>query len=214
MYSIINTNPQFIEIESEKLKQHFKDYIFLIEGKHLQEDEILYRKKFKKFWGMNAARQIANNQDFYNIYFDFLKQKNEHKSFNFNDLLSYIEKTNAGFQFSFATKAVHTLNRNLPIYDANVRRFYFLNDIDSSKSWQQKLEIANKYYQFLSVEYKRIQEYGLLEPVIDVLDSFLLQIDDIDPNQITQTKKIDSIIWAWVDYLNNGAIINEKIKWE
>lgn len=207
MYSIINNNSSFII--NENLVKHFKDYSFLINPSNLDEKD--YESKYKNYWRMNNARNLANNETFYKEYFKFIRQNIGNDKANINQLLKNIENTDAKFQFSFVSKAIHVINTNQPIFDVNVKRFYFLNDINSSDSWNEKVIVANKYYDFLEKEYRRITENELLKPTIDKLDIFLTE-NDIKP--ISTVKKIDSIIWAWVAYLNKGAIINEEIIWQ
>jgi hypothetical protein len=211
MYSLINKNCHFInQIEPKKLTKHFSDYLYLVNIQNLESEE--YEGKFKYFWGMNAARKIANNIEFYNSFFNFMRRNKDVSLLNFTDLLSDLEKKEKSFQFSFATKAIHCLNPELPIFDVNIRRFYFLQDIDSSLERKDKVVVAQKYYEFLRKEYNRIIDEGLLKETIKELNKFLEKID-IDPNEISLVKKIDSIIWAWVAYLNNDALIENKITW-
>lgn len=206
MYSIINNNSSFIT--DKKLVTHFNDYSFLINLSNIDTEN--YKQKYKKFWGMNAAR-LANKETFYSEYFKFISQNIGNDKADINQLITNIENTDAGFQFSFVSKAIHVINTNQPIFDANIKKFYFLNDIDSSKTWNDKINIANKYHDFLKKEYRRIIENELLKPTIDKLDVLLI---DNDIKSISIVKKIDSIIWAWVNYLNKGAIINEEIIWQ
>ena len=210
MYSLINQNCKYIIKENpQKLVKHFKDYLYLLDKNNWQNE--CYKGKFKTFWGMNAARKLSSNTDFYSIYFNYFMSKPSIPDVNV--LLDEIRKTNAGFQFSFATKAVHILNPDLPIYDANVRRFYFLKDIDNLLTWEQKQVITKKYYEFLQEEYKRITTEKLLASTVNEIDIFL-KTYKIDPqNLITQTKKIDSIIWSWVDYLNKRQLSTSQVIW-
>lgn len=191
MYVLINDNPHFIE----DLKKHFTNYKWLIDAKNREHQD--FEKKYKDFWRMNAARGLANNKEFYNVYFSFIKKKKT----SLDDFFNEIEDKNAGFQFSFATKAIHMGDTTKPIFDVNVKRFFYLKDIDHTKEWHDKIVIANQYYEFLQKEYKRIEEKELLKPTIDKLD-FFLNLIEINPNSVSFTKKVDSIIWSWVNYLN------------
>ena len=207
MYSIINDNSDFLFADKKKLKKYWDDYRYLKDTENLKSKEEEYKNKYKFFWGMNAALNLSKNTKFYSIYFEYLIENANNSNANIGELFSQIENSDAGFQFSFVSKAVHMINPNLPIYDINIRKFYFFAEIDSTKTWEKKLEKANEYYEFLTFEYKRIIENDLLKVTLDKLDIFLNSIDKLD--SISQVKKIDSIIWAWVDFLKKGAIVNK-----
>ena len=222
MYSIIENNNKFLSLndpksrEYTKLVAHFKMYVFLVDINNFENNfrkddgkEVSYKGLYKYFWGMNAARNIASNIKFDEVYFDYLENSKSEPDFKI--LLKKIEPTMAGFQFSFSTKAIHCLNPELPIYDVNIRRFYFLKDIDEN-DWEKKLEVAEKYYEFLGKEYKRIIEKELLKETMGKLNKFLENVG-INSKAISDIKKIDSIIWAWVNYLNNIALIEKKLVW-
>ena len=211
MYSIINDNSDFLFADKEKLKKYWDDYLYLKDTENLKSKEEEYKNRYKIFWGMNAALNLSRNTRFYNIYFEYLIENAKNSNANIGELFSQIKNLDAGFQFSFVSKAVHIINPDLPIYDINIRKFYFFREVDSTKTWEKKIKIANEYYDFLTLEYERIIKDGLLKVTINKLEDFLLSEE---LNSISETKKIDSIIWAWVDFLNKGAISEKKIIWK
>jgi hypothetical protein len=218
MYSLINENCHFIHNHKNQkgLLKHFSEYVFLLDRNNWN-DEIKYKSTFKSFWGMNAARGLSANKDFEDLYFSYLKFPP--LKLSIYDLLEKIKNLDettekkVGFQFSFATKAIHILNPDLPIYDVNVRRFYFLNDIEG-KYWEAKQEIASRYYIFLQKEYRRIIDEELLAPTIREIDTFLEKNNIDSQNSINQIKKIDSIIWAWVNYLKKRDLSTSQVIWQ
>lgn len=206
MYSLINlhtkNNPNWIA-ETFRKDNHFQKYINVKIDKLHNKD---FKSDYKLFWVMYPARL---NESFINTYFSLLEESN----LDLENALKRIKELDKGFQFSFITKLLHTQNTNLPIYDRMVSQFYFLPDIWSIEGWEEKTKLALEIHDFLQKEYKRIKDEDLLNYSISELNIFLEQIG-IHKNSISYTKKIDSLIWAWVSFLNKKSFLNYKVQWE
>ena len=84
-------------------------------------------------------------------------------------------------QISFATKLLHMVNPTTPIYDSMVAAFYFFD------------------------EPGRKQPLQLLSPAIQ---SFRRRFS---PQHFTDEKVIDSLLWAFVSLLRNGAVVQGTV---
>ena len=65
-------------------------------------------------------------------------------------------------QFSFSTKLVHMLRPCEPVYDRNIRAFFFLPQASAHKSLDKKLARLMPAYEFLRREYDRVIRKNLL----------------------------------------------------
>ncbi len=175
-------------------KNHFEQYLAVTLDNTIDEE---FRVKYKSFWGLNMARLEPRFSD---VYFEYLA---EMRTDEITDIMEKVIKPlQGGFQFSFVTKLVHTLNPDMPIYDKMIGQFYLFPDISEIPNWDKKLFLAEKIYDFLKIEYQRIKDERLLVTAIEALNQFLTKMG-IPPNDISETKKIDSLIWAWVSFQKN-----------
>lgn len=210
MYRVINENTGFI-LKNVEENISIQEYIPLL--KRLHEDNITsnptFIKDYKRYWTMNAARLP---QEFFDRYFAYLENNKNNRQIALSDVIEYLHTTTHNTEkrkvhFSFSSKLVHMINPNKPIYDTMIKNFYYLPDFSSKKSYQDKMTVVNKNYNFIESEYKRVIENNLLEPSISLFyKTFKLNQDDI-----TYVKVIDSLIWALVNSLQNGYIRNGKI---
>lgn len=100
------------------------------------------------------------------------------------------------FYPSFSTKLLHTINHNYPIYDSKVW-YFFCN----RKSTPGKDEFID-FYEKLVIEYERVTENKLLNPIIEYLNENI----GVDFKNINPVKKIDFIIWQY------QKIIDDEVK--
>jgi len=121
MYSVISTCQQTIIGSITQWEVDEYDWLRQNVG---QADTAPYQQRYKYFWGMNVA-QLSSS--FYTAYFGFLKAPT---TLSRNDLCQTLHQSSTRrngtrtLQLSFATKLLHTLNPQLPIYDSKVARFF------------------------------------------------------------------------------------------
>ena len=206
MYNLINTyiknNEEWISKMFGK-NEHFELYINAKINKLSDEG---FQKNYKHFWGMNPARL---NEPFYNTYFQLLNER----KFDLDFILCEIKSLQKGFQFSFITKLLHTIEPNPPIYDRMISQFYFLPDFQSVSKWEDKAMLAKSIYEFLQFEFQRIKDEKLLSESLEKLNLFLDE-KGIEKDTISETKKIDSLIWAWVSFVSKGQFANKTVQWK
>jgi hypothetical protein len=111
-------------------------------------------------------------------------------------------------EFSFATKLVHMVDPRSPIYDANVRAFYFLPDANGGDI-EARTDGCLKVYDALVREYDRILENRLLD------ESIARFRGELNPETFTDIKVIDSLIWAFVTWAKRGpAFVKGGLQYE
>ena len=152
---------------------------------------------------MNQARLC---DEFYNAYFELLDRLRREPLDNVGvenvtrELLNVPAQNNGRrmLHFSFASKMVHMLCPDRPIYDNKVKRFYFLPEHGSGEVNNRLRGLINSY-EFLVGEYQRILTQGLLAPAIEGFrERFQVPFSD--------QKVIDTLIWTFVKFLQDGAV--------
>jgi hypothetical protein len=197
MYDLIN---QFAQTVVGTIPpEHVTDYEWLLQnvGQASTPD---YQRRYRRFWAMNAAQL---SPAFYTAYFSALSA-----AMNPSPSLSSIAQTlhavsarqngQKSLQFSFATKLLHMTKPHSPIYDSQVTAFYFFQE--ASTDLQQRISGLVAFYGFLTREYARVLNSGLLASAIQ---EFRLRLN---PQHLTDEKIVDSLIWAFVALLRKGAL--------
>lgn len=203
MYSLINRNAETL-LDSLGANNHLQDYCWLLE-QLLQvnvAEDVNFQRRYKAFWAMNVARL---SEVFTAAYFTYLEQ---HKRADpapsveaaAQHLHTFPTSANGrqSLQFSFASKLVHMIAPARPVYDRMVERFYFLPS--GTATGLDRLPLLMGSYNFLTREYGRIIEEQLLQASITACRvRFPIA-------NLTNEKIIDSLIWSFVSWLQNGAV--------
>lgn len=210
MYTIINNN---IEIFAHPniLTQHFADYLWL--RLHYPDvnitENVEYKGRYVRFWAINASRP---SQLYKNHYFELLQNNRDIHHQTLEEIirgLCFVPIHQHGvsrIDFSYATKLLHTVNNNSPIYDSLIKDFFFLPEIDPQLDFEDRIHLFLERYQFLETEYNRILINNLLRPsIIYIRENYNLN------DSVNDKKIIDSIIWAFVKYLRRGGVQNRNI---
>lgn len=162
-----------------------------------------FKKLYRKYWQLNAAHL---NEDYVEAYFKLLQ---ECRSINGADVsveqiarklyqFPTHSKKRYSLQFSFATKLVHTLRPESPVYDETVQAFFFLPPRPLSGSLDQKLRRFSQVYSFLIGEYQRVLREQRLGPSIAIFRS---KYDS--ESSFTDEKIVDTLIWQFVKCIRN-----------
>jgi hypothetical protein len=204
MYDLINHHIQII-LQSIP-RAYVTDYDWLVQNVH-QVNTPQYQTQYRIYWGMNTARLSGPYCD---AYFQELHSALANPT-ALGSLAAklYETATHAGgrqtLQFSFATKLLHTADRQTPIYDSFVAAFYFFQPPDSDRPLQDRINGLVAFHDFLSAEYARVLANGLLA------SSLLAFRSQFEPQHFTDVKIIDLLIWAYVDLLNKGGLMEGRI---
>lgn len=195
MYHMVN---QCAAALVEKIPpEHITEYEWLLQNLACA-NTLNYQSRYRKYWAMDAARL---NPAFYDIYFKALVTQSSRE-----DVLRRLHNATdqKSLQFSFATKLLHMVNPRLPLYSAEVTTFFFFLP-KGNLSFERRVDELIAFHDFLIGEYQRVIETGLLSCAIQEFRRRW------NPQCFTDEKIIDSLIWAFVKRLKNGAVWKSDI---
>jgi hypothetical protein len=202
MYSVICTFQQ--TIISSISPQEVTNYDRLRQNVG-QANTAAYQQLYRDFWGMNVAQLSIG---FYTTYFEFLKATTTPTLANLCQALYDSSARRDGtrtLQFSFATKLLHTLNPHLPIFDSKVARFYLFEPPSSDRPAPERIGKLTVFHGFLKAEYERVINSSQLATAIDAFHQ------RFNPQQHTDEKIVDWLIWKLVNLADGGALLNGQI---
>lgn len=205
MYHLINNHRR--QLLQSIDNNHVTEYDWLVQN-IAQVATPVYQNRYKVFWRLNAARLSHN---YLAVYFQRLQDgmnNNPPQIAKLANELYQIPTHHNGrqsLQFSFCSKLCHMLNRQIPIYDAMIRDFYFFDEPDRRLPLSKRINEYVCFHQFLTQEYNRILDQGLLTQSIQ---AFRVHFN---PQHFTDIKIIDSLIWAFVNFQRNSPAGNRTI---
>lgn len=196
MYYLIN---QHINLILGNIPQEFVgQYNWLMERLHQVNvaEDAEYRRNYRNYWAMNIARLP---ECFYDEYFRLLERNKNNAQIDIQHIARVLYNVAHTFQFSFATKLVHMINRSNPIYDKMVRDFYYLPETTARQEFDIRLNDYLRSYNFLCQEYDRVIHEGILT---DSINRFR---NEFQPVHFTDVKIIDSLIWVFIILARQGG---------
>lgn len=181
-----------------KLKSRIRniELYFYIKENFDNDCNICHNNKFqniyRKFYVMYSAGLTEKH---FEIYFQLLERKIDDLEKILSDLFEIKRrKGDNSVQFSFATKLLHTINNDLPIYDKHIGEVAKLSQPnDNSLSKEQRIakrvEIYNKLINF----YNDILQQKEIQKLIRVIR----QEFNWSKEKISDLKVLDYILWAY-----------------
>jgi len=209
MYELIN---QFAQTVVGTIPpEHVTNYEWLLQNAG-QASTPNYQERYRRYWAMNRARL---SPAFYAAYFGAMSaamtQTPTLATLALNlHAASANSKGRHSLQFSFATKLLHMTNQQLPIYSSEVAAFYLFQEPEIKKpkdpqDLQRRIAILVTFHDFLKQEYARVLQNNLLAPAIQ---EFRVRLN---PQQFTDEKIVDSLIWGFVGLVWKGALQKGEI---
>lgn len=168
-----------------------------------------FQRTYRTYWQLNAARL---GSEFCSAYFSYFEKLKEADDIVLDRVVQDLYKVpthgdgRQSLQFSFASKMVHMLKPQLPVYDSMVEAFFFLPFGSPTEKMEGKLKRLLESYRFLTREYERVLKEGLLRPAIATFRTRFSVGDDY-----TDEKIIDTLIWKFVSFVRSGAIRNGAV---
>lgn len=154
-------------------------------------DNLEFKEKYKSFYVMRTA---GLSQQHFDKYFELLDRRIDNLETILNELyeIKTLKKQNS-LQFSFATKLLHTLDNNLPIYDNQVKKTLGLPDTYSPlDSRYKKTRALLAYYENIKMIYQQLLEKAPIKKLsVDIRKNFGWTAD-----QINDVKILDFILWV------------------
>jgi hypothetical protein len=208
MYAIINHNAGAL-LDTINPQADIDPYVWLLgalPNLNIAQDQE-FQRVYRRYWQLNPARLSEGYLAAYFGHLEQLKFQPEHVTVEgvARHLLPVPTHGNGrqSLQFSFASKLVHMLNPEQPVYDSMVESFFFLPTGGANETTEQKIARLLISYEFLRAEYGRVLEQGLLAQAIA---QFRMRFG-VNAGY-TDRKIIDTLIWKFVGFLKGGAVRN------
>lgn len=202
MYSLLNQNVKellaFIDFNKD-----IEPYLLLrqaIERVDVSIDES-FKRLYSDFWRMSG---VFVGEEFRCAYFDYMQACKFSGTPEVEAAAEHLfriptrDDGSHSLQFSFATKLVHMLNPEKPIYDSFIADIYFMPSPSAGINGLRELVLS---YRFLVAEYARVATVGILKPAIQALRGRF----SLDAT-FTETKAIDTLLWGFGKFLRSGAV--------
>lgn len=171
--------------------------------------DVEFQRTYRTYWQLNAARL---GSEFCSTYFSYFQKLKEADDIVLERVVQDLYKVpthgdgRQSLQFSFASKMVHMLKPQLPVYDSMVEAFFFLPFGSPAEKMEGKLKRLLESYRFLTAEYERVLKEDLLRPAIATFRTRFSVGGDY-----TDEKIIDTLIWKFVSFVRSGAIRNGTV---
>ena len=149
----------------------------------------VFKFTFRSFYRIDNAKFSNKLKD---KYFELLSKKEDNLGIILSELhrIPNLKGLNC-IHFSFATKLLHTLDNNNPIYDTEVSRVLHITTI---KKGTKEVKIKSCEEKYLKL--KEIHESLLKDKEIQKLISRFRKNFNVKPEHISDVKVLDFIVWS------------------
>lgn len=152
----------------------------------------LFQFVFRSYYRLDNA---GLSNEFKAEYFKIMEEYRHLKNIDIDVIVNRLykfkrAKGDNSVQFSFATKLIHTIDHNYPIYDSEVARVFGFPTSYYIKDKDRRLERFIKWHKHIEKTYHEILSEKLLEQTIQLFDTKFLK------NDLSNTMKIDFIFWT------------------
>jgi hypothetical protein len=202
MYQYINQHAEKI-VDVKELERYSR----LIRDRNNSQQE-QYQATYMEHWKMGQGRFCS---EYLQAYFNELHQAISNPP-ELRELVTRLyaipchRNGTRKVQFSFATKLLNTCTGEVPLYDSRIAHLYLFKP-PSSRDWQSRLDQYLTFHGFLTQEYRRISTQRLLEAALKQLE------ECPDSQNLSETSRIDFLLWSFVTYALNGAVTNGTIRY-
>jgi hypothetical protein len=140
-----------------------------------------FQKRFNGFY------RVRRNSDWQIVYYDIM-EKGKNTNLSFEGVLRELYIKTGRIEASFASKLIHTLNNNMPIWDRFVLQN--LNLKMPLCKGEQKIQAAIGIYHEIMQWYEKSLS-------TNEIDKKIFEFDEIFPEYrwFSKTKKLDFLLW-------------------
>ena len=171
------------------------------------KDNTVFQFIFRSYYRLDNA---GLTDEFKKRYFELLADKQTDLKTILWDLYEFPTRRNLkAVQFSFATKLLHTLDNNKPIFDAEVARVIHRSVTGIGK--EEKIDSCRSIYNdLIGIYYNLINDEGIKKIIFKFRKKF-----DVSPKRMSDIKVLDFIIWSF-GKLNKKKSVkrSKKQKWK
>jgi hypothetical protein len=151
-------------------------------------DNYLFQFVYRSFYRLDSA---GLSEKIKTRYFELLSEKQNDLEIILSELYDIPTlKDKNSIQFSFATKLLHTLDNDNPIYDKNVDRVIRIK-IDG-KTKDEKIRSSVDMFNSLIIVYSEMMEK---DEIIDAILRFRMYFN-VQKEKVSDVKVLDFIIWT------------------
>lgn len=185
---------------TEKKWDHFNLYFKICNQFNMGDVSNNFKKLFCKFYVLNGPSGLTNLQK--KNYFYLLSSKET----GLKKILYFLNKI-PGYQnkhkiyFSFATKLLHTINNNQPIYDSHIATILKLPILKSTGRLENKIDNRAEIYENLKNNFAELLSDKEIKNFINNTRKKLFEQAEMEnfawkDELISDTKMLDSLLWA------------------
>jgi len=196
---------QIIKVLTANNWRHFRDYFFIKENflKNNLDDES--QRRFCSYYVMNVHMNTPEKK----VFFDLLQKK----EMGLKNILKKLHTERRKLFLSFGTKLLHTINEKLPIYDRNIAYILKLSAQTYPASPEERIKNRIDIYEELKNGFKMLLANTEIKYYLKSIRRELQNKARIDKFNwqdkfISDTKLLDSLLWALYPILKNGASIS------
>lgn len=189
----------------EEMRAGIIKYLYIMDNLKSTKVDV-YKSEFqKKYNGFYRVRQKSEN--WYRGYYNFLEANKNNLDLTFNIVLLEMYRVSGCVETSFSSKLLHTVNPNMPIYDALVVRRMGIKPVKWNKN--KTIHLTNSletYNQIVDIYSKYFQTQNCREAIY-MFDSYFPEF-----KRISDVKKIDFFLWKFEkDELKKLGFFNELL---
>ena len=162
--------------------QHYMNIMSKVKTVNVADDQD-FQREFDFFY------KVRRNAEWRKVFFEIFERKKK-KNCSYKEIITELYEGTGQVETSFASKMLASIDENMPIWDSKVLDRIGIKS--SNKRGQQKLEETIELYDVI------VQWYSDLKANKASYNEYITSFDSRFPDysSISDTKKIDFILWA------------------
>ena len=162
--------------------QHYMNIMSKVKTVNVADDQD-FQREFDFFY------KVRRNAEWRKVFFEIFERKKK-KNCSYKEIITELYEGTGQVEASFASKMLASIDENMPIWDSKVLDRIGIKS--SNKRGQQKLEETIELYDVI------VQWYSDLKANKASYNEYITSFDSRFPDysSISDTKKIDFILWA------------------
>ena len=153
------------------------------------QKNFVFQFVFRRFYGMDNA---GLSDDMKKCFFELLAKKETDLKTILSELYEIPRKKgDKSMQFSFATKLLHTIDNDKPIYDTEIGSLTYSKPKHSDDKDTTIRSYINLYNNLESLNAELLKN----DKIQKVISEFRLQFD-VDKEKVSDVKALDFIMWS------------------
>lgn len=162
--------------------QHYMNIMSKVKTVNVADDQD-FQREFDFFY------KVRRNAEWRKVFFEIFERKKK-KNCSYKEIITELYEGTGQVEASFASKMLASIDENMPIWDSKVLDRIRIKS--SNKRGQQKLEETIELYDVI------VQWYSDLKANKASYNEYITSFDSRFPDysSISDTKKIDFILWA------------------